>query len=143
MQAADVCGRPGKCKKFYRSVSMWSGADVCPASMCGFSRAAGLYGDVRIGSNTLTIRSTVLLVPISIGTRQNWSASGGAAVTALTGPSGSGLWAKPTIDLLPLNTIPMAALGPFRRFAAAQQVGSYRGLSGGALLGVSLSEYDP
>jgi hypothetical protein len=34
-------------------------------------------------------------------------------------------------------------LGPDRRFAAAQQVGSYWGLSGGALLGVSLSNFDP
>jgi hypothetical protein len=35
------------------------------------------------------------------------------------------------------------AIGPERRFAAAQQVGSYRGMSGGALLGVSISESDP
>ena len=27
---------------------MWSGADVCPASLCGRSRAAGPYGDARI-----------------------------------------------------------------------------------------------
>jgi len=31
---------------------------------------------------------------------------------------------------------------PYRRFAAAQQVGSYWGVSGGAMLGVSLSGYD-
>jgi hypothetical protein len=45
---------PVNASKFFPSVGMWSGADVCPASMCGFSRAAGLYGDARIGSNTLT-----------------------------------------------------------------------------------------
>ncbi len=27
---------------------------ACPTSICGFSRAAGLYGDARIESNTLT-----------------------------------------------------------------------------------------
>ena len=31
---------------------MWSGAFVCPASKCGSSHAAGLYGDARIGSKS-------------------------------------------------------------------------------------------
>jgi hypothetical protein len=36
----------------------------------------------------------------------------------------------------------MSLNGPDRRFAAVQQVGSYRGLSGGDLLVVSLSQFD-
>jgi hypothetical protein len=43
----------------------------------------------------------------------------------------------------PLAALQESAVGPFRRFAAAQQVGSYWGLSGGALLGMSLSQFDP
>jgi hypothetical protein len=31
---------------------MWSGAFVCPASSCGSSHAAGLYGSTRIGSKS-------------------------------------------------------------------------------------------
>ena len=42
--------------------SMWSGTDVCSASCCGFTNAAGPYGDSRIGSNTLTLRVTVWLL---------------------------------------------------------------------------------
>jgi hypothetical protein len=45
---------PVNASTIFPSVSMWSGADVCPTSMCDFSRAANLYGDARIGSNTLT-----------------------------------------------------------------------------------------
>ena len=33
---------------------MWSGAVVCPASRCGLLHAAGLYGDARIRSKSLT-----------------------------------------------------------------------------------------
>jgi hypothetical protein len=56
---------PVNASKIFPSVSMWSGADVCPASMCGFLRAAGLYGDARIGSNTLTLQQLQEEVPHS------------------------------------------------------------------------------
>ena len=36
------------------NLSTWSGADVCPASSCGFTHAAGPYGNTRIGSITFT-----------------------------------------------------------------------------------------
>lgn len=36
------------------NLSTWSGADVCPASSCGFTLAAGPYGNTRIGSITFT-----------------------------------------------------------------------------------------
>jgi hypothetical protein len=45
---------PANASIIFPSVSLWSGADVCPALMCDFSHAAGLNGDARIGSNTLT-----------------------------------------------------------------------------------------
>jgi|HubBroStandDraft_4_1064222.scaffolds.fasta_scaffold64105_1 hypothetical protein len=46
---------PCGCKQNLSSaMSMWSGADVCPASGCGRSHAAAPYGSLRIGSITLT-----------------------------------------------------------------------------------------
>jgi len=60
---AHVCGRPRLCKKNLQlNLSTWSGADVCPASCCGFTDAAGPYGNTRIGSITFTrVRDAVRL----------------------------------------------------------------------------------
>jgi hypothetical protein len=51
----DMCGRPHRCKKnLFEEGGAWSGADMCPASCCGLSHAAGPYGSSRSGSNSIS-----------------------------------------------------------------------------------------
>jgi DDE superfamily endonuclease len=48
----DMCGRPRRCKKnLFEEGGAWSGADMCPASCCGLSHAAGPYGSSQSGFN--------------------------------------------------------------------------------------------
>jgi DDE superfamily endonuclease len=50
----DMCGRPRRCKKnLFEEGGAWSGADMCPASCCGLSHAAGPYGSSQSGSNSI------------------------------------------------------------------------------------------
>jgi hypothetical protein len=50
----DMCGRPRRCKKnLFEEGGVWSGADMCPASCCGLSHAAGPYGSSQSGSNSI------------------------------------------------------------------------------------------
>jgi len=50
----DMCGRPRRCKKnLFGEGGAWSGADMCPASCCGLSHAAGPYGSSQSGSNSI------------------------------------------------------------------------------------------
>jgi hypothetical protein len=57
---AAVCGRPIGCKQFLgsRGWGMWSGAVVCPASKVRPFIAAGLYGDMRIGTISIGDRAS-------------------------------------------------------------------------------------